>query len=115
MTASLVLVVLGALTACGSTPGGEIPTPVPPSGSSEPGATSPTPTGTPIVITGTVTEGVERGCLVLTDHGTTYLLLGANDQLRPGTEVTVEGTLALDVMTTCQQGTPLQVLSVRPR
>jgi hypothetical protein len=116
-TAAVVLVVVGALTACSSTPGAEDPSPVP-SSPSEPSATpapTPTPTGTPIVVTGTVTEGVEQGCLVLIDDGTTYLLLGAEDQLAPGAEMTVEGRLADDVMTTCQQGTPLRVESVRPR
>jgi hypothetical protein len=115
MTACVVLIEFGVLTACGSTPGGEIPSPVPPSGSSEPSAPSPTPTGTQLAVTGTVTEGAERGCLVLTDNGTTYLLLGAEDQLIPGAVVTFEGTLAEDVMTICQQGTPLQVQSVRAR
>jgi hypothetical protein len=87
---------------------------MPPSSTSDPSAT-PTPTGAPIVVTGTVTAGVEEGCLVLTDGGTTYLLLGEDDQLVPGAEVTVEGTLADDVVTICQEGTPLQVQSVRPR
>jgi hypothetical protein len=74
----------------------------------------PAPTGAPVRVTGTVTEGVEHGCLVLTHEGTTYLLLGAHDQLPPGTRVTVEGTLPDDVATTCQQGTPLLVGTVLP-
>lgn len=111
--AALVLMGAGGLTACTSTPGSETSSPVPQT--SDPSATSPSPTATPLVVSGTVTEGVEAGCLVLTDGDTTYLLLGAQDQLTPGAEVTVEGTPAEDTMTTCQQGTPLQVRSVRPR
>ena len=100
------------------------PDPSRPAGSPGPSATPapteiedlpvPTPTGKPVTVTGTVAAGVEAGCLVLTSGGTTYLLLGSHDQLAPGARVTVEGTLAEDVMTTCQQGTPLQVRTVRP-
>ncbi|GAA2725948.1 hypothetical protein [Cellulomonas aerilata] len=75
----------------------------------------PAATGTPVQATGTVTQGVEHGCLLLEDGGTTYLLLGFPDQLPVGAEVTVEGTLAEDVMTTCQQGTPLLVRTVTAR
>ncbi len=115
VTATVALVLVAVLTGCGSTPGAEIPSPMPPSSASDPSVTPPTSSAAPLVVTGTVTEGVEQGCLVLTDGDTTYLLLGADDELVPGAEVTVEGTLADDVMTICQQGTPLQVLSVRPR
>jgi hypothetical protein len=75
----------------------------------------PTPSGKPVTVSGTVAAGVESGCLVLTSGGTTYLLLGSHEGLTPGADVTVEGTLVTDVMTTCQQGTPLLVRSVRAR
>ncbi len=72
----------------------------------------PSPDGTSVTATGTVTAGVESGCLVLTSNGTTYLLLGAHEALRVGARVTVDGTLAEGVATTCQQGVPLQVRTV---
>lgn len=115
MTATAALAVVTVVTACSSTPGAETPSPTPSSSATDQSGTEGTPTAGPIEVTGTVTEGVEEGCLVLTDQGTTYLLLGEHDELVDGAEVTVEGTLADDGATTCQQGTPLEVQSVRPR
>jgi hypothetical protein len=65
----------------------------------------------PVTISGTVQEGVEAGCLVLDG----YLLIGGRDQgVRAGAKVTVTGRAQPNLMTTCQQGTPLQVETVRP-
>ena len=91
-------------------------TPSPPAGpaTTEPASPPASSDGPTITVTGTVGAGVEAGCLVLTAGGTTYELLGARDVLRAGDRVTVEGALAEDVVTTCQQGTPLRVRVVRP-
>ncbi|MDG4833275.1 hypothetical protein O7627_28800 [Solwaraspora sp. WMMD1047] len=68
------------------------------------------PSGT-ITISGTIVAGVEVGCLLLND----YLLVGGDKTLlRSGARVTVTGELQPDLMTTCQQGTPLLVRSARP-
>ncbi len=61
---------------------------------------------------GTVDQGVEPGCLVL---GQYLLIGGSQDLLKPGASVSVTGTVATGMATTCQQGTPLQVEKVEPR
>ena len=61
-------------------------------------------------VKGTVSDGVEPGCTLLTSKGVVYLLLwGQNKTHFTGTEIEVEGTVKPDLMTTCQQGTPLVV------
>lgn len=81
------------------------PTEWPPGG---PGK-SPAPGGASL--TGTITSGVEPGCLLLGG----YLLVGGpRDQLRAGGKVTVTGKVQPDLMTTCQQGTPFLVETVKP-
>jgi hypothetical protein len=68
------------------------------------------PSGT-VTISGTIVAGVEVGCLLLDD----YLLVGGDKSLlRSGARVTVTGEVQPDLMTTCQQGTPLLVRSARP-
>lgn len=69
-----------------------------------------------VTVHGTVQEGVEASCLLLAaDDGTQYLLVGGDRQiLRPGATVVVEGRLESGMMTTCQQGTPLTVVTARP-
>jgi hypothetical protein len=62
-----------------------------------------------VTVRGTVTDGVEAGCVLLVADGVVYLLLGQRGQLAEGADVTVEGTLKPGLMTTCQQGTPLVV------
>ncbi|BCL15680.1 hypothetical protein [Micromonospora sagamiensis] len=80
------------------------PTEWPPGG---PGASS-APGGA--TITGTVTSGVEPGCLLLGE----YLLVGGpRDMIKSGAKLTVTGRVQPDLMTTCQQGTPFLVDSVR--
>jgi Protein of unknown function (DUF5818) len=75
---------------------------------------SPGPTGGQVTATGTVRAGVEPGCLLLhADHGRVYLLVGGDrGRLRAGGRVQVTGRLAPDLLSTCQQGQPLQVASV---
>ena len=66
-------------------------------------------------LTGTVTEGVESGCLVLTDDAGAVLanLMGLDTQAAPiGSTVEVTGEFE-DLMTTCQQGKPFTVTAVQ--
>jgi hypothetical protein len=63
-----------------------------------------------MTVRGTVGDGVEPGCRILTAEGVVYLLLGPGSRDLPeGAEVTVEGMLRPGLMTTCQQGTPLVI------
>ncbi|MFK3982927.1 hypothetical protein ACI2K4_21425 [Micromonospora sp. NPDC050397] len=79
-----------------------------PTPSKSPGGSAPTGTMT---VTGVVTPGVEPNCLLIDNY---LLVNGPRDQLRSGARVTVTGRLQPGLMTTCQQGTPLLVESVRP-
>lgn len=76
--------------------------PVPPS-------TEPLPKPAATTLTGPVEGGVEPGCVLLTSGGATWLLLGMREVPTSGTTVTVTGTPAPDLRTTCQQGTPFLV------
>ena len=60
-------------------------------------------------VKGTVSDGVETGCTLLTSKGVVYQLLWREGTPFTGTEIEVEGTIQPDLMTTCQQGTPLVV------
>lgn len=65
----------------------------------------------PVTVRGTVEEGVEAGCLLLRG----YLLIGGREHgIRAGATVTVTGQVQPDLVSTCQQGTPLRVDTVRP-
>lgn len=76
-----------------------------PSGKTSPG----------ITITGTPTEGVENGCIVMQSGATLYLLLGGDRSvLMSGQPVVVRGVPDPGLMTTCQQGTPFRVTEVKP-
>jgi hypothetical protein len=73
--------------------------------------TEPAPPAGEVTVTGTVSEGVEAGCLLLDG----YLLVGGDrDQLRPGARVAVTGRVDSGLLSTCQQGVPLVVASVEP-
>jgi hypothetical protein len=76
----------------------------------------PPPGGGQLTATGTVKAGVEPGCLLLeADQDGTYLLVGGErEELRPGARVQVTGKVARDLLSTCQQGVPLVVSSIRP-
>ncbi len=66
-----------------------------------------------VTVSGRVSLGVEPGCTLLESNGRLYLLLGAAAAgVKEGDGVRVTGTTAPDVMTTCQQGLPLQVTSL---
>jgi hypothetical protein len=94
------------------------PTSAKPPGSG--GTVAPGPTGIPVdrprpvTIDGVIEAGVEPGCKVLTAGSARYLILGGNDAPM-GVPVRVEGTLQPGVLSTCQQGTPLRVSSVKRR
>jgi hypothetical protein len=60
-------------------------------------------------VKGTVSDGVESGCTLLTSNGVVYQLFWPEGTPFTGTEIEVEGTIQPDRMTTCQQGTPLVV------
>lgn len=68
-----------------------------------------------VTIRGQATDGVESGCVVLAaDDGMTYLLLGGDRTvIGGGGRLEVVGEPQPDLLTTCQQGTPFQVSSVR--
>ncbi|MGW4465692.1 hypothetical protein [Micromonospora sp. NPDC004704] len=99
--------------------------PLPPANSTAPASPTrsnpagPTPTKSPgapasagaLTLTGVITPGVEPNCLLLDGH---LLLGGPRDQLRSGARVTVTGQVRPGMMTTCQQGTPFMVESVKP-
>ena len=66
-------------------------------------------------VVGVVEEGVERGCLILRAGDQMYQLVGSADpQIKPGARLSVRGRLNPNLVTTCQQGTPLQVVAVQP-
>jgi Protein of unknown function (DUF5818) len=69
-----------------------------------------------VTVTGTVTEGVEAGCLLLhAEDGGQFLLVGGERaQLRPGRRVAVTGRVDRSLVGTCQQGQPLLVASIEP-
>jgi hypothetical protein len=100
-----------------SVPPSSAPTAIPPSGGGtfKPGPTG-IPVGTPraVTIDGVIEAGVEPGCKVLTAGNTRFLILGGDD-VPLGVPVRVEGTLQPGVLSTCQQGTPLRVTSVKRR
>lgn len=61
-------------------------------------------------LSGTISKGVEAGCVLLVHDGVTYNLVGGDKSLlAEGAEVEVTGAVAEGLMTTCQQGTPFKV------
>jgi hypothetical protein len=68
-------------------------------------------------LTGTVEAGVEPGCLVLKGAGKDHLLLfdeqSLKSQAKVGSAITVTGSAKPAQVTTCQQGIPFIVTSVR--
>ncbi len=121
-----VAAALGGCAADGSTTGAPSLSPVPsqiaptlapnPSGPGVAPSRSATagPGTSGMSVSGEVVEGVEAGCLLLKTPGTLYLLIGGDRAaLQVGKRVTVVGTPEPGLMSTCQQGTPFQVVSVR--
>jgi hypothetical protein len=76
-----------------------------------PPPTEPSPPAGEVTVTGTVSEGVEPNCLLLDG----YLLVGGDrSKLRPGARVAVTGRVDRGLLSTCQQGLPLEVASIEP-
>ena len=76
------------------------------------------PAGTTTTLQGTVTEGVESGCVVLVDSSgaVSANLQGWDLRAHPfDSQVEVTGAFEPDMMTTCQQGTPFEVTTVVSR
>ncbi|MEU7872682.1 hypothetical protein [Dactylosporangium sp. NPDC049140] len=66
-----------------------------------------------ISVRGTVKDGIEPGCMLLTTDKQTYLLVGGDRAaLKSGATLTVYGTPEPELMSTCQQGTPFRVSRV---
>ena len=107
------LLLAGLLSACAGSDGddagaGQGATTAP---TTSPATTEPAPPAGEVTVTGTVSEGVEPGCLLLDG----YLLVGGDrDQLRPGARVAATGRVDRGLLSTCQQGVPLVVSSVEP-
>jgi hypothetical protein len=107
------LLLAGLLSACAGSDGddagaGQGATTAP---TTSPATTEPAPPAGEVTVTGTVSEGVEPGCLLLDG----YLLVGGDrDQLRPGARAAVTGRVDRGLLSTCQQGVPLVVASVEP-
>jgi hypothetical protein len=127
-----VLLAVALLAACadtgagdGEAAGGGGPTTAPetlPTAPTTP-TTTPSPTTAPgspgtsqITVTGTLSDGVEPGCLLLqSEQGTEYLLVGGDrGKLTAGGRVQVTGVLSPDLLSICQQGQPLLVRSIKP-
>lgn len=69
-----------------------------------------------LTVTGTVSDGVESGCLLLTptpsDANGLWQLMGKVAGIKAGQQVTVRGYRVENVASTCQQGRPFQVESI---
>jgi hypothetical protein len=89
------------------------PSPVDPSVPAQPA-----PSSSSVVLSGVISPGVEAGCIILQSDGKQYLLLfrdpALKSQAKPDATVTVEGVADPTRMTTCQQGTPFIVSSIKP-
>ncbi|MGW0515866.1 hypothetical protein [Crossiella sp. NPDC003009] len=106
------------LAGCGgnpTAPGGSTPAPT----SNPASATSaPPPTSEPgeLTLHGKVSAGVEANCLVMESGGKQYLLVGGDPSVvKPGAEVEVRGVVKPDLVSTCQQGEPLEISSAKAR
>ncbi len=78
----------------------------------------PTPSQKPmsdVTIVGVVEAGVEHVCLMLRTADELYQLVSTADPLiKPGVRLRVNGRPNPNLITTCQQGTPFQVVEVHP-
>jgi hypothetical protein len=122
VTAGLIaLVAVGPLGACASSgsgasaggagagstsPAGVIPTTAP---SPTPSVTlSPPAVGVTVTVSGTVAQGAEPSCLILTTNRGQFELLSGTAGVHAGDHVVATGHVA-KVMTHCMQGQPFQV------
>lgn len=108
------------LSGCGSAQEGEGSSSASPSATptSLPEDLTPTPSGQPqhVTVRGTVSKGVEAGCLVFTPESAaadgTWVLVGRTAGLKDGDQVTLRGARRDDLATTCQQGPAFEVAEV---
>lgn len=73
--------------------------------------------GQVISVTGRVERvELEGGCTVLrADTGTTYQLMGGDPKVvKPGATVLIKGRVRTDIMTICQMGPVLEVVTAQP-
>ncbi|MCP2246088.1 hypothetical protein [Lentzea aerocolonigenes] len=88
--------------------------PAPPTPSPTLLSTSPSRALDLMTVRGTVSTGVEPGCVLLDTGSTQYLLLGADPAIAvAGAQVEVTGKPDPGGMTTCQQGTPFAVVKTQ--
>jgi hypothetical protein len=116
---AIAVMLLFCLAGCANNPS---LSPPPPS-SAPSSAASTEPSGGPTdpdakTISGTVEEGVERGCRLLKDATGSYLLVFHDTAMKAeapvGAKVTLTGKASPGMMSTCQQGVPFIVTAVRP-
>ncbi|MEV0458885.1 DUF5818 domain-containing protein [Catellatospora methionotrophica] len=94
-----------------SSPGGR------PKPSMSPQIPPPAKDGEVISVTGLVERvELEGGCTVLrADSGTTYQLMGGDPKVvKPGATLRIQGRLRSDIMTICQMGPVLEVVTAQP-
>jgi hypothetical protein len=90
----------------------------PGSPSVEPGAPSEEPSvpgddAATTTLSGTIEAGVEPNCLILDKHLLVFKDPALKSAAKAGASVTVTGRVATGMMTTCMQGTPFEVTSLR--
>ncbi|GAB4053869.1 DUF5818 domain-containing protein [Catellatospora paridis] len=122
------------LAACAPTEEPEVGSSVTPSPSASAGIPPSSPAGKPkpslspqvpppakdgevISVTGRVERvELEGGCTVLrADSGTTYQLMGGDPKIvKPGATVQIQGRVRTDIMTICQMGPVLEVVTAQP-
>jgi hypothetical protein len=116
----LPLLLALALPGCANGAADSAGTPAEPP-ASIPAATSAAPSDAPTespsagstTITGTVVAGVEPNCLLLDDHLLIIKDPAQQSVAKVGATVTVTGRAEKNMMTTCQQGTPFIVATIR--
>ena len=124
----LAVLALLSVSACGTASvdgaaGSSRPTTAPSAGpAATPTATTSGPVGPLggrgrlVTVTGTVSAGVEKGCLMFSPEddqpGGAWLLVGHTEGLEDGQRVTLRGARLDVASTTCQQGTPFRVEEV---
>ena len=102
-------------TATTPTPSASSPPALTPSIDPDGDLVTPTKPAGLMTLRGTVTEGVEAGCLLLTSGGVVYQLQGsAARDLKAGQRVEVVGRVEEGMLSICQQGTIFTVTAVRP-
>jgi hypothetical protein len=116
LAAALVLASAALLAGCATTGSGSGGATTPPPATT-PATTAPAPSTDPtsgaVTVDGVVEKGVEPGCLVLKTGSQNYLLQGAQASSAPlAVPVRVTGQVRADLLSYCQQGTPLEVAAV---